>query len=1137
MRGGRAAVSWRIEGSSHQMTCPAFIIPLVERTFRLMDTSRLAFPAWYQALTLTERYRSLSDDAPPLSTEIKDLEPGQRRLARWRGQPPFDDEAIFARRLAVEGLDAENFSRVLSLSAEELTRRQHDVPPWMATLEKAYTKQSSKVVELPPGEEILGFLELVQPLVDGACLQLAAGLQAIAAQTPSLPYDPETIEDILLFNLADPLLLRLGRTMALELNIARLQGELDGHSPEERFQDFLSRLHRSDYALAILAEYPVLARQLIICIEQWVDVSLEFVEHLCRDWDRITERFCPDEEPGLLVDLMGGAGDTHRQGHSVMIAEFESGFRVVYKPKSMAVDEHFQMLLEWVNSRGCQPPLRTLKILDRESHGWVEHIEYEGCKSVDQVKRYYRRLGLYLALLYAINASDFHLENLIAAGEQPVLIDLETLFNPEFERFEGIDAETAASQAMLQSVLVVAMLPQRLWTLGDYAGIDISGLGGEAGQLSPDRTPLPTDVGTDAMRYVRERLELTGEANRPTLDGVESNAVDFVEDVVAGFIDMYEMLMDSSETLLAADGPLASFANDEVRVLLRPTRTYDQLLYESFHPDMLQDGLERDRLFDRLWIVVPERAHMAAAIPAEQAELRVGDIPVFTTQPNSLQLMSGTGDKIDGILTDTGLDLVRRRVQQLNLEDMRRQVWFIRSSLATLEPVGIDIDMSPAVTHELVPSDESVERDRLYAAAFHVAERLAETALLGDEDVTWLGLESLLDESWDIGPLGMDLYGGIPGIGLFLAHAGDCFGDERFTELARRVHNAMSRDIEEAREEAIEAGQEEVSDLGIGAFEGWGGLLYALTHLGILWKDPEILAQAGNLLDLFPRLAGEDEAFGVVRGSAGAIVSLLAYERVSSSNAALQAAVICGDHLLASSRIMEQGSGWVSPRFGSRPLSGLGHGAAGIAWALFELAAASGEGRFGNAALRAIDYERSLFSAEEGNWLDIRDADSTTGNGAPPPSPRFATAWCHGAPGIGISRLRCLPFLDELQARHEIDAALNTTLSQGFGRSHCLCHGDMGNLELLFLAEQILGDPRWAMERQRTTAMVVSSIERDGWQCGGPGAVEMPTLMLGLAGIGYQLLRLADPARVPSVLTLEAPVLRTSKIEPRLTLN
>ena len=1047
-----------------------------------------------------------------MSPGAEDAELGQRRLARWQQQPPFDDEAIFAQRLAADGLDRERFAQVLSASVKTLKQRQSTSPRWMVELGEAYARPAMTVVELPPGEEILGLLELVQPLVDRACLRLSTTLDKLADDSPSLPFDPESIEGVLLVNLADPLLLRLGRTLALELNVARLQGLLAGETPEERYLDFLARLRQPQHARAILTEYPVLARQLTICIEQWVDVSLEFIQRLCVDWERIQERFCPDEKPGRLVDLMGGAGDTHRRGHSVMIAEFESGFRVVYKPKSMAVDEHFQELVDWVNGRGCRPPLRKLRILDRDAYGWVEHVQAEGCSSLEEVRRYYRRLGLYLALLYAINASDFHLENLIAAGDHPVLIDLETLFNPEFERFESSDAGTAASRAMMNSVLVVAMLPQRLWSMDDYAGIDISGLGGEAGQLSPDRTPQPTDVGTDAMRYVRERLELPGEANRPSLDGVESNAVDYVEDVAAGFIDMYQLLVEHRSDLLASDGPLARFETDEVRVLLRPTRTYDQLLYESFHPDMLRDGLERDRLFDHLWAVVSERSHMARAVGVEQAELQLGDIPVFTTQPRSLSLMSGSGEIIDGVLIDTGMDLVRRRVQRLSDADMHRQLWFIHSTLATLAPIGVDIDMPPDPTYRLAEATGAVDSGRLLAIALRVAERLTETALLGEDDVTWLGLESILDQSWDLAPLGMDLYGGIAGIGLFLAYAGARFEDERFTALARRVHHAISQHIDLAKE-VVPA---------IGGFEGWGGLLTTLTHLADLWDDPTIVAQAEAMLEVFPRFVAEDEAYGIVRGSAGAIGSLLAYRQAFGSDQALAAAVACGDHLLSSARTMERGIGWVIDRFGSTPLSGFGHGAAGIAWALLKLAEASGEQRFRTAALQTIDYERGLFSAQAGNWLDLRGADSISDAG-PPPAPRFATAWCHGAAGIGMARLHSLETTDETSMCQEIDAALRTTMAHGFGQSHCLCHGDLGNLELLLLAEQMLDDKRLTAERHRLTGTVVESIERDGWQCGGPCAVEMPTFMLGLAGIGYQLLRLAEPERTPSVLMLEAP--------------
>ncbi len=76
------------------------------------------------------------------------------------------------------------------------------------------------------------------------------------------------------------------------------------------------------------------------------------------------------------MELIGGAGDTHRGGRSVMIARFDSGFQIVYKPKSMAVDVHFQELLAWLNEHGCAPPLRSLNILDYATHGWVKYVEY-----------------------------------------------------------------------------------------------------------------------------------------------------------------------------------------------------------------------------------------------------------------------------------------------------------------------------------------------------------------------------------------------------------------------------------------------------------------------------------------------------------------------------------------------------------------------------------------------------------------------------------------------------------------------------------------------------------------------------------------------------------------------------------------
>ena len=188
------------------------------------------------------------------------------------------------------------------------------------------------------------------------------------------------------------------------------------------------------------------------------------------------------------------------------------------------------------------------------------------------------------------------------------------------------------------------------------------------------------------------------------------------------------------------------------------------------------------------------------------------------------------------------------------------------------------------------------------------------------------------------------------------------------------------------------------------------------------------------------------------------------------------------------------------------------------------MAALTGEERFRSTALSAIAYERSLFSLAEGNWTDLRESKSSSEEGKSKHKP-FKTAWCHGAPGIGLARIHSLRYLDDAAVRSEIDTCIKTTLAQGFGGNHSLCHGDLGNLELLLQANQTIDAPhgQWQAIVDERTAAVLRNIERQGYLCGVPLGVETPGLMTGLAGIGYGLLRFAESARVPSVLALQPP--------------
>src|SRR5439155_9517462 len=118
--------------------------------------------------------------------------------------------------------------------------------------------------------EMGGLLNLIEPLVSHGRDRLHHAVQALIQTQTDLPFDPTTVEELVLATFPWRLLEMVSRTMALELNVARLQGFLEGDTPEARFRSFLERLRRRDIALALLREYPVLARELTMNIDRWV---------------------------------------------------------------------------------------------------------------------------------------------------------------------------------------------------------------------------------------------------------------------------------------------------------------------------------------------------------------------------------------------------------------------------------------------------------------------------------------------------------------------------------------------------------------------------------------------------------------------------------------------------------------------------------------------------------------------------------------------------------------------------------------------------------------------------------------------------------------------------------------------------
>lgn len=172
---------------------------------------------------------------------------------------------------------------------------------------------------------------------------------------------------------------------------------------------------------------------------------------------------------------------------------------------------------------------------------------------------------------------------------------------------------------------------------------------------------------------------------------------------------------------------------------------------------------------------------------------------------------------------------------------------------------------------------------------------------------------------------------------------------------------------------------------------------------------------------------------------------------------------------------------------------------------------------FFEAAKEAINYENTAFNPQEGNWLDYI-SNKNIGNSL------FHVAWCHGAAGIGLERLGSLHILDSKKIRYDIDTALKSTISYSMESVDQICCGNFGRIEFLLGAYLKFSNDEFYKEAQKRASWAIARSKQIGSYKlfeNIPEDLYSPVFFRGVAGIGYELLRLAKPNLIPSVLLLQ----------------
>jgi lantibiotic modifying enzyme len=398
-------------------------------------------------------------------------------------------------------------------------------------------------------------------------------------------------------------------------------------------------------------------------------------------------------------------------------------------------------------------------------------------------------------------------------------------------------------------------------------------------------------------------------------------------------------------------------------------------------------------------------------------------------------------------------------------------------------------------------------------AARELAIRLCKDAIWIDDQCTWIGLEMVPGHEVPeivACSLRADLYGGTAGVAYFLS---DIFASTGEAEFKRLAAGAVRHALASGRAKHFGP---------VGLYDGLAGIAFSAFYCGRILSDAEIATSARELLC---SVADDAESLvpDVISGVAGLINAIVTLSQESEIQ--IQAPRRCRQLSESLRSQVLRSGGWPSSLPDQRALTGYSHGAGGCSVALIESARLLDEPALVEAAERGFAFEDSHFSSSNNNWADLRDSRHGSRSGG--------MAWCHGAPGVLLSRARAIE-LGVSSALPAAKVALRATMA-GLQEllkigdfDLTLCHGISGLLGIAEYGSSILHERSIeALIRSAMTALCDQILSEERLPNSFSKEEDVPQLMTGIAGIGHLLLQYAGCSSVPWILHPPAQLRRS----------
>ena len=810
----------------------------------------------------------------------------------------------------------------------------------------------------------------------------------------------------------------------IEMHKLRINQSLKGETPEERFNDFIKQCAQEPMYQRLWETYPVLKKCVTTKAHDYILAMDDFFQRLNNDITEIETQLI--NAPVKRFKHFKASGDTHRQCRRVVIVSvittFDQVRRFVYKPRSLSNEGYYADFCRWYNSVSQTPTLKFPNIMEYDSYGYCEFIEYTTCKQPKDINTFYHSLGEISALLLIINGLDIHYENLIAHGAHPILIDMECIMSPVIK----------AHQYNYPNVGQSLILPRQFNATRKNKGVDLSGISDNDDQKLWRKVPRWHKPGTDEMHLIREDSTLKTHGNAPRLNRQPVKPISqYADDYELGFKTAYQILMQHRQALLSENSPLFNNQTVVTRYLFRNTNDYAFLLNESYHPLLLNDKKKYSDHIQWLNEIIAYRPYYKNIVLSEKKDLDRGDIPYFESRANETMVYDSDLEPVPCSIVRSGEQQSRQLLNHLSEEDLSTQCQLIQFSFIAHRWNKLDITEIKGMHYKEDGTQNLKCQD--------IIEQLNKGATITEGQISWPQLSIDEHQSWVSDLTGYSFYDGIMGVAFTLAHWHHFYSCDNCRELTDKILESIKHHLDQH------------PAIGFG-LNGFAGMLYAAHQIKQCGFN-----QAQSIVDVLIKNNNatpnhHDEVFDLMGGISLDITTLLHLI----------------DHYDIEENIIHEKIDFLKqqcpdPRAFSHdddsqfedgtphpPLLSYAHGIAGVAICFSRYAKQFNDEFSKQWVYQTFELLDRYYHPDKQYWPDMRccsDFKVLSDVVSQPP------AWCGGHVGIGLFYIECIeqwPELKEL-ALDRLQKAVYITkkTAQSNHQVPNLCCGFYGDLDLL----------------------------------------------------------------------------------------